>query len=317
MVVVDYAALNVESIKVTLDEAVLIIVLDRAKQRNSYGGTLPTELIEMFTFADRDDRVRVVVVTAEPDAPAYCSGADISSGWSQLFKPEDEAEGETGALPWTHRINAIDVVVAHRDTGGKLSMAVYNCRKITIAAVNGHAAGVGMTAMQLPFDLRFVWEGAKLVFPFVRRGINAEATSSYLLPRLLGHSRANSLLLTGAVVSPTSPLISSLYHEIIPRREDVFPAALKLAKDLASNTSQISIAYTKGLLQHPGDTIEDNHILDSRAIRLTGSSADAAEGAVAFKEKRPPRFPDTLSKNSSPWYPWWKLVDVRHRKAKL
>ncbi|KAJ3762662.1 peroxisomal enoyl-CoA-hydratase [Lentinula raphanica] len=301
MVVVDYAAPNVESIKVTLDEAVLIIVLDRAKQRNSYGGTLPTELIEMFTLADRDDRVRVVVVTAEPDAPAYCSGADISSGWSQLFKPEDEAEGET----------------AHRDTGGKLSMAVYNCRKITIAAVNGHAAGVGMTAMQLPFDLRFVWEGAKLVFPFVRRGINAEATSSYLLPRLLGHSRANSLLLTGAVVSPTSPLISSLYHEIIPRREDVFPAALKLAKDLASNTSQISIAYTKGLLQHPGDTIEDNHILDSRAIRLTGSSADAAEGAVAFKEKRPPRFPDTLSKNSSPWYPWWKLVDVRHRKAKL
>ncbi|KAJ3785388.1 peroxisomal enoyl-CoA-hydratase [Lentinula aff. detonsa] len=301
MAIVDYGALKLEAIIAILDGAVLVITLNRAKQRNSYGGTLPTELIRTFDLADKDDRVRVIVVTAESDAPAYCSGADISKGWGGLFKPEDEVEGET----------------AHRDTGGQVAMAIYNCRKITIAAVNGHAAGVGMTAMQLPFDLRFVWEGAKLVFPFVRRGINTEATSSYLLPRLVGYSRANSLLLTGATFSPTSPLISSLYHEIIPRREDVFPAALALAKDLASNASQISVAYTKGLLQHPGDTIEENHILDSRALKLTGSGADAAEGALAFKERRPPKFPDMLSKISSPWYPWWKIVDVRHRKAKL
>ena len=79
---------------------------------------------------------------------------------------------------------------AHRDFGGTLSIAIMRCRKITVAAINGHAvsnidilspnpsrliqAGVGMTALHLPFDLRFVWAGAKLTFPFVRRGIVAE-----------------------------------------------------------------------------------------------------------------------------------------------
>ncbi|KIK55136.1 hypothetical protein GYMLUDRAFT_48083 [Collybiopsis luxurians FD-317 M1] len=301
MAPLDYDALGFKAILAKLDSGILIITINRAKQRNSFGDTLPEELIQVFGLADRDDRVRVVILTAEHTAPAYCSGADISKGWSALFKPEETAEGET----------------AHRDTGGQVTLAIYSCRKITIAAVNGHAVGVGMTALQLPFDLRFVWEGAKLAFPFVRRGITPEAASSYLLPRLLGHSRSNALLLTGATLSPTSPLISSLYYEIIPKREDVLPAALTLAKDLAVNTSQLSVSYTKGLLQHPGDSIEENHLLDSRSIKLLGSGRDAAEGALAFKERRFPKFPDTLAENSSPWYPWWKTMDVKHRKAKL
>lgn len=87
----------------------------------------------------------------------------------------------------------------------------------------------------------------------------------------------------------------------------MFPAALNLARELAANTSQIAVAYTKGLLQHPGDTIEENHLLDSRAIKLLASGKDAAEGALSFKERRKPKFPDTLSKNSSPWYPWVRV----------
>ncbi|KAF5391554.1 hypothetical protein D9757_002515 [Collybiopsis confluens] len=301
MAPLDYGTLGLKALFVKSEGFVLVITINRAKQRNSFGETLPDELIQVFDLADRDDRVRVVVLTAEHTAPAYCSGADISQGWSGLFKPEEKVEGET----------------AHRDSGGQVTLAIYKCRKLTIAAVNGHAVGVGMTALQLPFDIRFVWEGAKLAFPFVRRGINPEATSSYLLPRLLGHSRANALLLTGATLNPTSHLISSLYYEIIPKREDVFPAAFALAKELAENTSQLSVAYSKALLQHPGESIEENHLLDSRAIELLASGQDAAEGALAFKERRPPKFPDTLSKNSSPWYPWWRSMDIKHRKAKL
>jgi|ERR1700722_870756 len=130
------------------------------------------------------------------------------------------------------------------------------------------------------------------------------AMASWLLPRLLGHAKANSLLLTGDTVNPDSPYIRDLYHKILPNREDVFPAAFEFAKELAANTSQLSVAYTKGLLAHPGDSIEENHILDSRAIKLLGSSADAEEGVKSFKQRRQARFPDTLSKNSSPWYPW-------------
>jgi enoyl-CoA hydratase/carnithine racemase len=134
--------------------------------------------------------------------------------------------------------------------------------------------------------------------------------ATWFLPRLLGHSKANQLLLTGETLKPNTDPIRSLYHKILPTREEVFPAALAFAHDLAANTSQLSIAYTKGLLLHPGASVEENHVLDSRALRLVGTSADAVEGSTAFKERRPPRFPDTLSKNLSPWYPWVSTPSV-------
>ena len=84
----------------------------------------------------------------------------------------------------------------------------------------------------------------------------------------------------------------------------MYPAAKAFAEELAANTSQVSIAYTKGLLQHPGDSLEENHLLDSRAIKLSASSEDGAEGVRSFKERRLPKFTGTLSKSSSPWFPW-------------
>ena len=130
-----------------------------------------------------------------------------------------------------------------------------------------------------------------------------EACSSYLLPRLIGHSRAMSLFITGATVTPDSPLLSGLYHAILPTREEVFPAALALAKDLAVNTSQTAIAVTKALVWRGFDNIEEQHIVDSRAIRILARSPDAEEGATAFKQRRAPRFADQLSR-LTPWMPW-------------
>lgn len=130
------------------------------------------------------------------------------------------------------------------------------------------------------------------------------ATSSYLLPKLLGTSRANSLLLTGATVSPDSPYIKDLYHQILPAREAVYPAAKALADELAVHTSQLSIAYAKALIHHPGDSVEENHLLDSRAMKILGSSSDGEEGVASFKERRVPRFTGRLSRDLSVWYPW-------------
>ncbi|CAA7269635.1 unnamed protein product [Cyclocybe aegerita] len=297
----DYSKQGYKDIIVTLDGPVLTILINRAKKRNTFDRTLLNDLLRIFDLSDKDDRVRVVIMTAEPTAPAFCSGADISGGWDGLWTPEEEKEGEHAA----------------RDIGGQLSMVIYNSRKITIAAVNGHAAGVGMTAMQLPFDIRFAWEGAKLSFSFVRRAISPEALSTYLLPRLIGLSRANSLLLGGMTVFPTSPMIRDLYHATFPTREAVYPAAKAFAEELASNTSQLGNAYTKGLIQHASDTIEETHLHESRSMKLLGSSPDGAEGAAAFRERRLPKFNATLSKDSSPWYPWWRRIDVRHHRAKL
>ncbi|ESK92782.1 enoyl- hydratase isomerase family protein [Moniliophthora roreri MCA 2997] len=297
----NYASLGFREIRVCLEDSVLVITIDRAKSRNTFTEQLLEELLKVFEFGDRDDRVRVIILTADHSAPAFCSGAEISGGWDVLWKEEETKEGPH----------------AHRDGGGILSLAIYRCRKVTISAVNGHAAGIGLTALQLPFDIRIAWAGAKLTFPFVRRGIVPEATSSYHLPRLLGHSRASSLLLTGSTYSPNSPQIQSLYHEILPSREEVFPKALELARELAANTSQTSVAYTKALLQHPGDSAEETHLLDSRAMKILASSSDASEGVKAFFERRLPHFQDALSKDKSAWYPWWRTIDVKHRKAKL
>ncbi|RDX57187.1 peroxisomal enoyl-CoA-hydratase [Lentinus brumalis] len=298
----DYAQQGFTAMRVELDAGVAVATLTRSKERNTFTGPLVKDLLHAFDLFDRDDRVRVVVLTAEPNAPAFCSGADLSQGWGSLFSPEVDKEGEH----------------AHRDTGGVVSMTIFRCRKITIAAVNGHAVGVGVTGLQLPFDIRFAWAEAKLAFPFVRRGIAPEAASSYLLPKLLGHSRALSLFLTGATVSPDSPLLAGLYHSILPTREEVFPAALALAKDLAANTSQTAVAVTKALVWRGYDNIEEQHILDSRGIRILGKAGDAAEGARAFKERRLPKFSDQLSDDAlTPWMPWWREVNVHHRKAKL
>jgi enoyl-CoA hydratase/carnithine racemase len=162
--------------------------------------------------------------------------------------------------------------------------------------------------------------------------------STFLLPRLLGYSRAVGLLLTGGTHSPDSPLLQGLYHSTFPKREDVFPAALALARDLAANTSQTSVAWTKALLWRGADSIEGQHVLDSRALSDLASRADSAEGVMAFKERRPLRFSDVLSKDLSDFVPWvrsfpvvgalifgdmtgipyqWTELDVRQRKAKL
>lgn len=169
--------------------------------------------------------------------------------------------------------------------------------------------------------------------------MSSTATSTYLLSRLIGEARATAVLFSGAVMQPDSPVISNLYYQVLPNRTDVLPAALVLARNISTNSSQTSISYSKGLLHHPGASIEAHHLLDSRAMKILGSGNDAAEGAKAFMQRRKPNFPDTLTKSLSPWYPWvrlsgvfslislcsllmllciclqWKTTDVRHPKS--
>ena len=161
---------------------------------------------------------------------------------------------------------------------------------------------------------RLVWEGAKLALPFTRRGISPEAASTYFLPRLLGHSRASALLLTGGTFSPTSPLLAGLYHSVHPTREEVFPAALALANDLAENTSATTVAATKALLWRGSDSPEGQHLLDSRSLGELAKLTDANEGATAFKERRKPVFKDTLG-DMKGWYPWVSTPSVQFPQA--
>ena len=99
---------------------------------------------------------------------------------------------------------------------------------------------------------------------------------------------------------------------MFPNREDVFPAALAYAHELAANTSQTAVAWTKALLWRGADSIEGQHILDSRGISDLTSRGDAAEGVQAFKEHRPAQFSDVLSKDLSEFVPWASCVLMRY-----
>ncbi|KAF5383367.1 hypothetical protein D9757_008399 [Collybiopsis confluens] len=293
-------AIDLTEIVASLQDGILLITLRNSRKTNSFTEKMSHDLIRVFQWGDADDRVRVILLTADPKERAFCAGADMEEviKGSVLLGRKEDSEDE------------------HRDPGGQVALSIYNNRKVTIVAVNGHAWGSGFTSLQLPFDFRFIWAGAEITLPFLRLGILPESTSTYLLSRLVGQSRATSILLSNAKMRPDSPNLSSLYQDILPNKEDVLPAALSFAKTIAATSAPVSITYTKGLLHHPGMTIEENHLLDSRAIKRRGASKDGEEGLKAFMQRRSPNFPDTVSGETS-WYPWWKSRDVNQPKTKL
>lgn len=153
----------------------------------------------------------------------------------------------------------------HRDGGGRASLAIHNCTKPTIGAINGHAVGVGIT-MTLPMTLRYVWSKAKIGFVFSQRGLVAEACSSYFLPRLVGHSRALQLAITGNILPADAKAFDGLFSELLDRQEDVLPAALKTAEGIATQTSPVSTWMIREMFYRGPNSAEEAHLLESRVM---------------------------------------------------
>ena len=143
---------------------------------------------------------------------------------------------ETGTYGYAHVFSG-KADLLH--SGGRTSLAIHQCSKPTIAAMQGSAVGVGIT-MCLPACIRVAYAKAKIGFVFSRRGIIMEACSSYFLPRLIGHSRALHLTTTGSVYPADHPLYSTLFSEIMPTPQATLARALELADDVAKNTSTVS-----------------------------------------------------------------------------
>lgn len=253
-----------------LDEGVATITLDRPDALNAFTPTMQEELLAAFDRIDDDDEVRAVIVTGR--GRGFCAGADLSSG-GETFA-HDEAQDEV-----------------HRDGGGMVALRIFDCRKPVIAAINGPAVGVGVT-MTLPMDIRLVARGARLGFVFTRRGIVPEACSSWFLPRIVGISQAQEWVVTGRVFDADEALAGGLVRSV-HEPDDLLDEAQRLAGEIASHTSAVSVALARRMLwgmlgaSHPMEA----HRLDSRAMAAMGRSADAAEGVTSFLEKRPPQFP--------------------------
>ncbi len=280
--------MDYQEIQYSVAERVLTLTLHRPEKLNAFTGRMLAELLDALDRADADDDVRAIIVTGS--GRAFCAGADLSSG-SGTFDARAGAEGVG--------------IEQRRDGGGRLTLRIYDCKKPIIAAINGPAVGVGVT-MTLPMDVRMASQDARFGFVFARRGICLEAASSWFLPRVVGVSRALEWGYSGRVFPASEALAAGLVRSLHAPNE-LLPAARELAREIAENTSAISVAMTRQLVwkmlgaDHPMEA----HKLDSRAISALGQSADAHEGVGAFLEKRKADFRQRPSADMPAFYPWW------------
>jgi enoyl-CoA hydratase/carnithine racemase len=276
-------------------DGIATIMLHRPDKMNAFTSTMMQEMCDAFDRTDADDDVRAVIVTGH-GTRAFCAGADLTpSDGKQIFSSGD-AVGDLS-----------DPRV--RDSGGLLTLRMFQSKKPVIGAINGAAVGIGAT-MQLPMDIRLASTTARFGFVFARRGIVPEAASSWFLPRIVGMSQALEWCMTGRVFDAAEALRGGLVRSLHEPAE-LMPAALALAREIADNTSAVSVSMTRAMLwrnpqfDHPMHA----HQVDSRAIFTLSRGADAHEGIASFLEKRAPSYPARVSSDMPGFYPWWEEPD--------
>ena len=298
-----------QQIRLDIDAGIATLTLSRPDKMNAYTARMMHELIDAFDRIDADDAVRAVIVTG--DGKAFCAGADLSQG-AKTFDYANRADKPRGDESPIRADGSVDYEhPSVRDGGGLLTLRIFKCLKPVIAAVNGAAVGIGVT-MQLPMDIRIASSAARFGFVFGRRGIVPEAASSWFLPRIVGISKALEWCYSGRVFDAAEALVGGLVSEVVAP-EELLPRAVAIAREIADNTAPVSIALTRQMLWrmlgagHPMDA----HRVDSRAIWSRGRTADAREGVTSFLEKRPARYPDTVSSNMPDFFPWWDEPSYR------
>ncbi|MBT2233842.1 crotonase/enoyl-CoA hydratase family protein [Nonomuraea sp. NEAU-A123] len=285
--------MSFSQIEYGVTDRIATITLKRPERLNAFTFTMRGELVKAFDLADDDDEVRAVVVTGA--GRAFCAGADLSGG-GDTFSHRD-FHGEPGEL----------VAGAPRDGGGTVALRIARSLKPVIGAINGPAVGVGVT-MTLPMDIRLAADTAKFGFVFARRGIVTEAASSWFLPRLVGIAQAMEWAATGRVFPASEALAGGLVSRVVPA-EELLPAAYALGREIADNTSAVSVAAIRRLMWSglSASSPWEAHAADSRLMAELGSAPDTVEGVTAFLEKRPAEFPMKVSEDLPGGVPTWPV----------
>lgn len=271
-----------EMILFDVKDRVATITLNRPERMNAWNDTMANELSDALVACNENDAVRAVVLTGA--GKAFCAGADLG-GRGDTFsgregRGEQRARRRHKTQPWQ-----ID--------------------KPVIAAINGHAVGVGLTYPMM-CDVRIVAEDAKLQFAFVRRGILPELASHVIVARVAGFSNAADVLLSGRMLRGREAAELGLATEALPA-DQVLEAAQARARDIAINAAPMSVAISKRLLWE-GMTSSVPEMLrrEGELFAWLGNQLDAREGVLSFLEKRPPEWklsvrddmPESLRKRS-------------------
>lgn len=285
----------------SVDDGVMTIILNRPEQLNAFTVTMADELEQTFRQVNDHDEVRAVIVTGA--GRAFCAGMDLSS------------EGNVFGLDETRHPSLADMtdladpaLARVRDTGGRVTLAIHDCRKPVIAAINGPAVGIGAT-MTLAMDARLVSTTARFGLVFGRLGIVPEAASTWFLPRVVGLPRALDLALSGDILDAETTVENGLATAKY-EPEMLLSAARGIADRWTKGRSPVAVALTRQMLRrnaaydHPAEA----HRVDSLAMFWT-SVGDGKEGVAAFLEKRAPEF-NGLASDMPDFYREW--IDETH-----
>lgn len=257
---------------VDVTAGVAVLTLNRPDKLNAFTGRMGDELGAAYRACDEDDAVRAVVVTGA--GRGFCAGADLGGGGETFAAPKDQP------------------AVPRAFTSSPVRPPAWEVRKPVIAAVNGPALGIGLS-LTMQCDLRYVAEDATLGFVHVRMGVLPDAHAHWTVPRAVGFAVAQDLLLTGRRFKGSEAATLGLAHRALPA-DEVLPAALATARDIAINAAPVSVAASKSLLwSTPALDADECDRLETRWHEVLMGRADAREGPMAFLERRDPHW--TLS----------------------
>jgi enoyl-CoA hydratase/carnithine racemase len=281
-------------------DGILTIELHRPERLNAFTVRMADELEVAFRQASSDDAVRAVVVTGS--GRAFCAGMDLQGdGNANVFGLDESLKPTMDDLD--RRLDDPDIARGVRDTGGRVVLAIFDCLKPVIAAVNGPAVGVGAT-LTLPMDVRIAGERSRFGFVFGNVGIVPDACSSWFLPRIVGLSKALQWSMSGTILDAETALRSGLVDRVVADdrlREEARQCALSLSRD----RSAVSVALTRQMIwrNSAADHPLQAHKVESLAL-WHASQQDGKEGVRAFLEKRTPQFTSKASEMPD-FFPWW------------
>lgn len=246
-------------------DRIATLTLNRPERLNALGGTLRDDLYDAITKSAADPNVGVLVITGA--GRGFCSGGDVKS------MSERDQTGQT--QPPNDRLAPL------RD---RVILAMRDCPKPVIAAVNGAAAGAGMN-LALACDMRIASSAAKFSQAFVKRGLAPDWGGSYFLPRVVGTAKACELIFTGDTIDATEAFRLGIVNAVVAPGE-LMAETYKLARKIAAGPP-VAIQISKRAIHH-------NQEVDLRAALefetfaqgVCKDTEDAKEGVKAFVEKR-------------------------------
>lgn len=247
-----------------LDRGVALFTLHRPERLNAWSSAIERRYFDLLEDAASDPEVRAIVLTGA--GRGFCAGADMDD--------LGEIARSGGLPPGEHRPQSLPLGIP----------------KPIIAAINGACAGIGLV-QALMCDVRFAAAGAKLTTAFARRGLVAEHGISWILPRLVGPSRALDLLLSGRVVLAEEALAMGLVDRVVPG-ERLLAEALAYARELATHCSPTSMAAMKLQVYRHLDAGFERAVAESNELMAESlRGPDFPEGVASFVERRVPNFP--------------------------